>query len=150
MQREQVPIFELGSTKMQEALCCCTSGSFVFLPATDSRTQQELNPRLRAAPSRLSSGGSRTRAPMPAPRLLSWILRRHRRAALRGLLEKAVLCRHLQLKSMVSSLLMSHILIFTSNDHSRHQMLHSGKIINWFIGKCKLKASFHTKTQFSN
>lgn len=141
----------LNSTKMQEALCCCTFGSFVFLPATDSRTQHELNPGLHVAPSRLSRCGSQTQALMPVPCLLSlWIVRCHLRAALRGLLEKAVLCCHLQLKSMVSSSLMSHILIFTSNDHSRHQMLHSGKISNWFIGKCKLKASFHMKTQFSN
>ena len=140
----------LNSTKLQEALYCCAFGSFVVLPATDSRTQHELNPGLHVAPSRLSSCGSQTQALRPAPCLLSWIVRHHLRAALRGLLEKAVLCCHLQLKSMLSSSLMSHILIFTSKDHSSHQMLHSGKISDWFIGKCKLKASFHMKTQFSN
>ena len=94
--------------------------------------------------------GSWAWAPMLAPCVCSWIVRRHLKVALRGLLEKGVLCCHLPLKSMVSSPLMSYILIFASNDHSKHPMLHSGKIINWFTGKCKLKALFHTKTQFTN
>lgn len=138
----------LDSTKTQEALCCCIFGSSVLLPGVDSQPQ----PGLSQSFLRLQAEQVRVLAPalMPEPCLLCWIVRRHLRAALRGLLEKAVPCCHLPLKPMVSSSLMPSILIFASNDHSRHQMLHSGKVINWFTGKYKLKASFHTKTQLTN
>lgn len=150
IQREQVLILELGFHK--DAGGIMLLHFWIFYSPTWSGQPASAWPEsgLPVAPSRLSRCGSWARAPMLAPCVRSWIVRRHLKVALRGLLEKGVLCCHLPLKSMVSSPLMSYILIFASNDHSKHPMLHSGKIINWFTGKCKLKALFHTKTQFTN